>query len=249
MTSRWFHTPDWHMVWLTGLLFVVGIVTAWIFYRQFSEMKTQTGILNDQAKQAAADSIEAGKRVERQLDLAGKQVKAAQDSVNAIKQQMRQDQRAWMSVAVTGAPVPGAKQGTITFKIAENRPIEIPLQLMDIGKTSARSVEAVFFVEVVKNGQLPRLDSPRKMAESGFSSGILYPNIPYESSAFRGRPIDRAEQEDLIAGRAYIAVHGRVDFRDVFKVRHWTKFCLWVPLANAQYTSRECAQYNNVDNN
>jgi len=64
---RWFCKPDWHMVWLTGLLFIVGIVTAIIFYRQFGEMKEQTRILNEQAKQAAADSVEAGRRVEKQL--------------------------------------------------------------------------------------------------------------------------------------------------------------------------------------
>lgn len=82
------------MVWLTVLMFVVGLGTAIIFYRQFGQMKGQASILNDQAKQAAADSIEAGKRVEQQLHLAAQQVQAAQNSVKAIQQQMRQDQRA-----------------------------------------------------------------------------------------------------------------------------------------------------------
>ncbi|MGA8762431.1 MAG: hypothetical protein WB562_06035 [Candidatus Sulfotelmatobacter sp.] len=34
-------------------------------------------------KQAAADSIESAKRVERQLDITGKQAKAAQDTADA----------------------------------------------------------------------------------------------------------------------------------------------------------------------
>ena len=42
---NWFHNPDWWMVILTTLLFVVGAVTLRVFYRQFKEMQKQTGIL------------------------------------------------------------------------------------------------------------------------------------------------------------------------------------------------------------
>jgi len=48
--ERWFQSPDWHMVWITALLFIVGVYTAWVFHKQFTEMQTQTGILNGQAK-------------------------------------------------------------------------------------------------------------------------------------------------------------------------------------------------------
>src|ERR1700675_211091 len=62
-SEPWFKNPDWHMVWITVLLFAVGVYTAWVFHRQFREMQTQTGILNTQAQQAAADSVEASKKV------------------------------------------------------------------------------------------------------------------------------------------------------------------------------------------
>jgi len=67
--DKWFRNPDWHMVWLTVSLFVVGIVTACIFYRQLAQMKTQTGILNTQAKQAAADSGKSLEEMQKQTRL------------------------------------------------------------------------------------------------------------------------------------------------------------------------------------
>jgi len=86
------------MVMLTGLLMVIGIGTAWIFYRQFCEMSKQTAILNTQAKQAAADSIVSEGHTREQIGIAQKQADAAQKSVEALQEQMRVDQRAWIGV-------------------------------------------------------------------------------------------------------------------------------------------------------
>jgi hypothetical protein len=65
--QRWFRNPDWWMVILTALILAATIGTAIIFYRQFKEMATQTGLLNTQAQQAVRDSIEAAARVEDNL--------------------------------------------------------------------------------------------------------------------------------------------------------------------------------------
>src|SRR5712692_3395764 len=62
-TGNWFGKPDWWMVILTLLLFVVGAITLRVFYKQFGEMQKQTGILNTQAQQAATDSVESAKKV------------------------------------------------------------------------------------------------------------------------------------------------------------------------------------------
>jgi type VI protein secretion system component VasF len=66
----WFRCPDWHMVILTALLFVVGAVTLRVFYKQFAEMQAQTKILTRQAEQASKDSTEASNKIERQLKIA-----------------------------------------------------------------------------------------------------------------------------------------------------------------------------------
>lgn len=83
--GKWFSNPDWYMVIFTGLLVFVGIVTIWFFYRQFGEMTTQTKILSTQAQQAASDSIESAKKVERQLRISEEQARTIQDGVAATR--------------------------------------------------------------------------------------------------------------------------------------------------------------------
>lgn len=93
-SERWFRAPDWWMVILTALTVAVAGITLRVFWKQFKEMQTQTGLLNAQAQQAAQDSVEASQKVEEQLRLTARQAKSAEDSVKAIQRQMRQDQRA-----------------------------------------------------------------------------------------------------------------------------------------------------------
>jgi len=54
--SPWFRNPDWWMVILTALTLLVAAITLRVFWRQFREMQTQTGILSGQAQQATSDS-------------------------------------------------------------------------------------------------------------------------------------------------------------------------------------------------
>lgn len=239
------------MIWLTAGIVGVAVVTAFILIRQANVMQGQLDEMKGAGEQTDrliilnAGQMGNAAKIAKSAQI---QADAAQANVKAIQRQMRQDQRAWIGVELTSDPTPNAKQGTATVSVTENQPIGIPLRFTNTGKTAARHVEAIFFVEVVKNGQVPLLNSKKK-AESGFSAGIVYPSIHSDIAAFRIRPATRTEQQDLISGQAYIAVYGRVDYRDVFKVPHWNKFCLWIPFASIGYTSRECAQYNNVDDN
>ena len=90
-------------------------------------MQTQTGILNTQAQQATADSVESAKRVERQLVIAQKQAKAAQDSAAAIQKQTRTTERAW--VAVENPAAAGVTA-------VENQPITGKVRFVNVGNTA-----------------------------------------------------------------------------------------------------------------
>jgi hypothetical protein len=228
--------------------FFAAALYAGVAALQLWEMRVQTEQAFRQSDVENADASFKAVQWFQQFKLSQQQVKAAQDSAEAIQRQMRQDQRPWISVELGGTPVPNTEKGTVTFNTVENQPIEIPLRITNVGKTPARRVEAQFFVEIVKNGQIPDLH-PKKKADNGYSAGIIFPNIPNPTNASRLRPIIRSEMKDLVEGKSYIAAHGRVDYRDVFNIPHWATFCLWVPFANAMFTSHECANYNNVDQN
>jgi hypothetical protein len=118
----WFKNPDWHMVWITVLLFAVGVYTAWVFHRQFEEMQTQTRILNTQAEQSALDSVESAKKIERQLSIADRQATSSEKNVKAIQRQFRDQQRPWLRIEggisiKKQSPVGGRIQWTVTTKI------------------------------------------------------------------------------------------------------------------------------------
>jgi hypothetical protein len=252
--EQWFLKPDWHMVWLTGLLFIVGIATAFIFYRQFGEMKEQTRILNEQAKQAAADTIEAGDRVDRQLGFAAQQVQAAQDSVKAIQRQMRQDQRAW----VTFSPVSGVSWQKTADGLCG---VSTQLQYINVGKTAARHLIEEVVLEVVKNGNSPSFDYKHTAHQLG-STGIVLPQKPETFTAQLSKPVaanpilgeprflSASEYRAMVDGEYYLAIYGRIRYQDIFNVPHWTKYCEFsAPSTGRSFTAKACTDYNNVDSN
>src|SRR5580700_1777464 len=83
----------------------IAIITAALFYVQLNEMTKQTQILASQSESATAGSLMDEMNTRKQLAIAqqqaveeGKQSMAAEDSVKAIRAQMRQDQRPMLTV-------------------------------------------------------------------------------------------------------------------------------------------------------
>jgi hypothetical protein len=112
----------------------------------------------------------------------------------------------------------------------------------------------------VPNGQDPSFEAqiPHAQSRSGFwapnvTSQIIVKRLaPKEGSdAGQDAPLTDTEKADLESGKAYIAVHGSVWYKDIFrKHQHWVKFCSWYGLRQDwNYTALKCTLYNSVDNN
>lgn len=230
--------------------------------QQAAEMKSQTNILNKQAKQAASDSSGAAMRTEKQLDLAQKQVSAAQGSVTAIQRQMMQDQRPWVALGLNWPSLKspnGEPLGTLV-QVTENQPLSGPMRISNSGKTAAKNVYAKIFIEVVDSKESPHLESSGAQAWR-FEAGTLFPNAPSDFLAYRQEPnkpgleamsvLTPTENQALRSGKAYLAVYGKATYEDVFKTPHWTKFCFWFPMTSTPgyYSAEKCTKYNTVDSN
>lgn len=243
--SKWGHNPDTWMVVLTTVLMVVGIMTAWIFYQQFQEMSKQTSILNNQAKQAAADSIEAAQRVERQIGIGQEQANASEDGVKVIRRQMRQDQRAWLNIEF----------GPISW--AENQSIQVRMVLTNKGKTPAKNIVGRALVEKILINQKPHFGEHVQE----FGTGFLPPNAPVSNWGFQSAsehiplPMLKTDIGELDQGRAIAVVHGRITYFDIFGIEHWVNFCAYnaaiafLASKAVQDTAEACTEYNDVDNN
>lgn len=232
---------------------IVATITGLIFWLQFHEMSKQTGILNKQAEQAATDSVESGKRVEAQLKIWSAQTKAAQDSVKAIRRQMRQDQRPWLYVLQKGAFDP------INLKL--------PLVLINTGKTPARKVVWGNAFQVIGSGETIKFWGSKKhpLTVNSMRVGALFPytttEVGVEMIGARMRyrknnnepteysPATPDETSALKHGKAFMVVYGDVSYWDVFGTMHKTKYCLWQGEENFTYMAGDCTTYNNVDNN
>lgn len=134
------------------------------------------------------------------------------------------------------------------------------LEITNSGKTPALHIEVNALIEVVPNGQEPHFGGEAGVLQHlKVTTGALSPNSPADSPADlpitrrkdgQEYPLTDAEITDLKEGRTWIAIHGRTTYKDVFKVPHWTQFCVWHGYAtdpNAKLSAFSCTEYNSVD--
>ncbi len=148
---------------------------------------------------------------------------------------MRKDQRPWVRAHMDFAPVQ-----------VQNPIISGTMHILNSGKTPAKSVNGSFFVEKVINGNEPTFADTKPFAK--MTSGAKFPNIPADSQ-LTVHLLTPPELGDLNEGKTFFVIYGTVTYTDFFRTEHWTKFCVTWIMAPGNYTSKKCAEYNDVDDN
>jgi hypothetical protein len=240
--------------------FFVAVVTLLVFYGQFSEMANQTDLLARSARQARKDAHDTAVATGQQLAILRQQVEAAQGGVKAAQRQMRQDQRAWITISPNN-PVQASDGGTLS--------VDVPL--VNIGKTPAKKLHVYADIEIVKRTAAPRL-TYGKEPHTEAVSGILYPNslfplhvekkqsIPGTIPRYASAVVSHEDYLSLMRGDSYIATYVLLTYYDSFGFRHWEKYCDWntarppnqiaqSPAPPQGFSARKCADYNDVDDN
>jgi hypothetical protein len=249
---KWFHNPDWWMVILTVFLFVVGAITLVVFYGQFKEMQTQTGILSDQANRAAADAVESGKKVESQLAIARQQAKATQDSVLAIsgqariaEQQLELSERPWVKIKNNIA-------SPLTFDVG-GRASGIPVAMAKIEDTienvgQSVAVDVLSWEDVIpidpdhslrtaRARQKQWCDANRHPDPRGLSGYTLFPRDPIVQNSTVGPQMPRVVEAEIrndpgLTGKVAFVLVGCVCYRSSFDPKsaptHQTRFIYYL---------------------
>lgn len=250
-----------------GVFAVVGaFVTAVLFLIQIKVTSHQNQILSSQAISGVAQAIAEERNTSQQLKLLRKQAKSAQGQVDAIKRQMRLDQRPWLYIS-----------NAIQLVFEVGKPVGAAIQIKNVGKTPAEQVYAVFVLEKVKNGVHPNfIKHPAHGVEtlvwfrdmtrprSYLYTGAIFANDPshqvqvdwLRAKAQGGTETINFSTQDYddtaVSGSYYFALHGVAVYRDVFNIEHWTQVCGWgVPSGGRShnYTAADCGNYNQVDSN
>jgi hypothetical protein len=156
---------------------------------------------------------------------------------------MRKDQRAWI--------IPTVKEKKIDDPTFDTRVITIT----NPGKTPAKDIKSDLFLEVIPNdGTIPRFGGG--FSHLIYTAGVVWPNAAAPDALEVWRlergtkdtqrlPISDAEKTALKEGKAWIAVHGTIEYSDVFGQRHYVRFCDWESFMVTTYLSaKSCSDYN-----
>lgn len=217
---------------------LVAIIASVFVYLQIKEMTYNNQILASQSESATAASIADEINTRKQIGIAQQQASAAQQSVTAIQRQMRTDQRPWMRLTLDFSPM------EVAHAVLAGR-----ANILNFGKTPAKRVFSLFYVEKVENGKVPTFKPTKQVA--GFSAGTIFPNLPPPQEGFRPYYFLTPEEGKAFGkGTVFFVVFGTVTYEDFFHVKHWTKFCQYEASATGgPYTAEKCTSYNDVDNN
>ena len=156
------------------------------------------------------------------------------------------DERAWVSVPVpTVFPLNGTS-------------IPVASQLVNTGKTPAKTVEGDVVATVLNKGEEPALgDFSVGHPHNRVYVGAIFPGAPipmtisvvhYGPQAADAIVPDDALRQDIANGNRFIIFYGRITYYDVFGIQHWTQFCTGSGSAMLD-SLKKCIGYNDVDNN
>lgn len=189
--------------------------------------------------------------------LTGMQVKLSREQNAQAFKTMRMDQRAWIEIA----PVRIKEK---RLELVPGQMLSIDIKMLNIGKTVARKIIVQTKVEKLNPSQSPSIDDEKWIFGEKTIVGVLYPNdereptqthlleLDQSNNTFVAAIISQVDLQDWNDGKFYIAVHGRVDYVDIFNVSHWSTYC-------GAFTGKEhfggtptlaCSQYyNGTDSN
>ncbi|HTD84577.1 MAG TPA: hypothetical protein VK648_12400 [Gemmatimonadaceae bacterium] len=165
------------------------------------------------------------------------QGRAALDaSINAS----RLDQRAWLGV------------DNIKGELVVGSPYKADVSIRNTGKTPALHVHADFKLEVTRPTEKPSFKYDDIVVGVLDSRGVIAPTVPYHLSTFpiqdkAHRPLAMTQSyiDEIANGSALVWVHGRVEYKDVFRHPHWLTFCY---LLSPQFKTFDvCNEHNDTD--
>ena len=205
---------------------VSGVVGIFI-YRQFKEMAAQTKLLSDSAQQARIDAAQSSLATAKQQAILQGQLDQQQAAV-------RLEQRAW--VTFSGVDI-------IQFKSAH--PVVLNIKFTNIGKTPALDVRyrvlAGFAIrnDASEGEVIHRLSRLRSVSPAYRQSPIA----PQETKSFGfSKWSNQYISEIPVVGMGMFSyyVHGKLEYRDVFKQPQWVTFCFRIFVEGGVPGSQTC---------
>lgn len=204
----------------TTLAFIAAAIYALIAYHQLGIMRNAT----DATKESADAATDA--------------VKVAEDTLKANIDMAHRDQRAWVG------PI---KVVPATLKDATDKPVYVieglratfGVRIINSGKSPALKVKAVTNSYLLSSNAklLPRYSKGIK------SVGVLQPQMDYYLS-ITVDPLTASTIDSIKDGNKILCFFGKITYKDIFRIPHWTTFCVQLTPSLDNFTS--CDTYNDA---
>jgi hypothetical protein len=150
------------------------------------------------------------------------------------------DERAWMNVGIN-----------LPNTINEGTPLVAKMTVFNTGKTVSRKILLECVVSRQRNTDPVPFDYVRP--HSSHDVGMLTPSALTNLQCSSKEPdqvesLSKQQSDDLMSGRAYLAVYGRGSYIDIFGGAHWVQFCVWKGYfsGNGVYNAKSCTDYNDT---
>lgn len=131
----------------------------------------------------------------------------------------------------------------------------VDMQITNSGKTPAKQIFAEVIVDVVRNNAKWNADY-NSLPSTGQTTNVILAGDSSKFSASLQRAaatgteptlLSEADWQQLVEGRDYIIVYGRMTYRDSFGRWHWQHFCSWSAFAQGEFSAQDCTAYNDMD--
>jgi hypothetical protein len=170
------------------------------------------------------------------------QLREMQKQTTTITRQMLVSERAWVTPTID-----------IDEHPAIGQPFGATVHYENTGVTPAKTVYTQIAVHKV-----PANESPVFTYEAGVTNqliGLLFPKVKLDLDAgFNGAiekvPLSEEDFRQLTDGSAYVVAYLKITYTDVFGTSRFVTMCGWRGYkAAANYSSRDCVNYDAGDNN
>ena len=229
---------DWLMVLATAVIAGTGILGWRILSSQLEEMQAgseYTRTLAEAAKTQAASTASIARATEKNAEATIQVAKNAERSLKATQEALRLEQRAWVTVA--GADFP---------KLLEaGRFLRIRVTFENTGRTPAKNVTAETTIASVREGG--KLTFRGEGGLDSLSHGLIPPNAKFFSDILSKDQLDNVTINLINANKLEIYVYGIAKYEDIFRIKHWTKYCY--KLLPGDTIGGICTEHNEMDEN
>jgi hypothetical protein len=218
-----------------GTVFYAGAAgfQVWLMNNGSKHADEQIGRVIGNVNWMARALDEAAKETERN----NRQIaQNAEQSIRATQEQMRLDERAW--VGVSG----------ISITLDPSKPLKFETRVVILGKSPATSIVTKLGMNSFPKDHVLR-PSDIVLDKRELKNGTAVPMGSFPVREIGADPVNPMEQATIeaILGKTYVGYFfGETTYRDIFRMRHWTRFCFVIPSGNSD-DSYPCPIYNDSD--